>query len=454
MSKLLCISTIGRTGAEVLLSELAKNPMMAMLPGQNFSGSDQIIYRPQNYKNLKPHDIFEKLSQHCFNRVGQKSWHGLTKHMNEQQIKKYLESDHKYEFLNNLSNDHSFFKITYNYVKSYFYAMKISKKPKYYGFLSGNIPSVLGFSELNQSKITILDWTASPALWLALISESLSFNPALSLKFWIISKISFRYFERNYNGKFISSSLDNYIENPKEVIEKIEKLLSVESKNFDKRTDKEDGFIDIDFDRLKNIEKVALDINKVLKGFCLLKLANSFSDWVDDFIDTEEGERLINRYISYWNSTSHIAFDLSSPAEDDIINLLLEKNKIQDSLTISYKLFHKEIFMTSRNFDTPISKITHSWGSLEDEIIIPCTPYYLRAVITYLNSILDSFVYDPWTYYDLRKNRLYKRILSGNHKEGFAKFGLETLRSDLEDKIDKINNNYPKTHASIRYFKK
>ena len=112
MSKLLCISTIGRTGAEVLLSELAKNPMMAMLPGQNFSGSDQIIYRPQNYKNLKPHDIFEKLSQHCFNRVGQKSWHGLTKHMNEQQIKKYLESDHKYEFLNNLSNDHSFFKIT------------------------------------------------------------------------------------------------------------------------------------------------------------------------------------------------------------------------------------------------------------------------------------------------------------------------------------------------------
>ena len=29
-----------------------------------------------------------------------------------------------------------------------------------------------------------------------------------------------------------------------------------------------------------------------------------------------------------------------------------------------------------------------------------------------------------------------------------------TLKSDLEDKIDKINNNYHKTHASIRYFKK
>ena len=68
MTKLLCIATIGRTGAEIILSELAQNPMIAMLPGQDFAGSSQVLYRPQDYRGLEPREVFEKL-RYCICQI-------------------------------------------------------------------------------------------------------------------------------------------------------------------------------------------------------------------------------------------------------------------------------------------------------------------------------------------------------------------------------------------------
>ena len=74
----LLLNTIGLTGVEVLLSELAKCSEVFALPGQNFSIFAHNLYRPHDYSNLEPEDIFESLARQLLTKSG-RIWMGLTK---------------------------------------------------------------------------------------------------------------------------------------------------------------------------------------------------------------------------------------------------------------------------------------------------------------------------------------------------------------------------------------
>ena len=187
--------------------------------------------------------------------------------------------------------------------------------------------------------------------------------------------------------------MDDYIENPAASVLAIKKALNLPPAK--QSNCHQPGFIKIDHDRLRKIRETASDIQQVLSGNDIFKLAETFDLWSESFLDSKQGENLVRRYREYWKTSSHIAFDVFCPAEDDIISHALTINNVCNESTLSFELFHQRIKITSRSFTTPTTSITHGWGSLEKELVVPCTPYYLRATIAYLNAVLDSFVYDP-----------------------------------------------------------
>jgi len=447
MLKSLAIITIGRTGAEVVAAHLASNPALAILPGQNFCGGGDALYRPAPLESKSPEEVFDYLISHCYGRVTGLAWLGLTKWMSKEDFEDYLRQGHRKLFLDTYRGGTSFLEAANHFASTYFRSRGESlEKFSYYGHFSNNFPICLAAEDFSGDNTIFLDCYADPSLWIALISESLTWDPVSALNFWIVNRLCFEKLQRSYPNSFRKVNVRDFFETPDVALAKLEEDLNLHSCKKNIRINPI-GFPVINEARLNSLLESSMQIDQILRGSEIYELALSLEVWADEFL---KEDILLEKYIKYWRSTTHIAFDISSFIHDQIINKAKTLHKYDKKENFSFDFYHKKIKLNSRNFLNPTHSHSHCLGILEDELIIPCLPYYLRCCILYLKAVLDSHNYDPWTYSDLRKNRLYKKLISESYSVAFIRFGIYDLLEDLESEINIANEAYNNTHASKR----
>ena len=449
---LLAITAIGRAGAEVFVSELSRYDAIAMLPGQNFCSHEGILYRPRDYGGMTPDRVFDNLQAHCYQRESERAWAGLTKNMTTAARAAYAERDHRSAFLRRFAGNATTLDAIECFCRAYFEISGVTHgTARYLGFYTDNWALSLPAAEAAGHDVKILNITASPAVWTALISERLTWNADQALVFWICGTLAQMLYAAQLPGRIVSCSLDDYLVDPGEAIGGV-----IEKLGFDtgaKPGALPAGFPEIDRSRMAEIAALAHDQRKVLAGCIRFQLADSIASWGAAFVADPAGRTLIERYLRYWAGTSHIAFDVFGPVEQAIVDHAMTLIDLRDRTGLSYDFFYKRIEMHSRRFAAPVAHFDHAWGDLEDELVTPRAPYYIRAAIAYFDCVMEAQAYDPWTYRDIRQSSLYRRIAGAPFQDVIRLCGLASLWDKLQQRIDERAAHHRASHAFDRRFR-
>src|SRR5262245_4329883 len=116
---LLLINSIGLTGAEILTSTLARHPRLRMLPGQNFIGFGNCLYRRNDYASLSAQELFQSLAEEYLMTSG-RIWSGLTKDMRPDERAAYDRDAHRARFLAQTTGSASLLDHARTFTLSYF----------------------------------------------------------------------------------------------------------------------------------------------------------------------------------------------------------------------------------------------------------------------------------------------------------------------------------------------
>jgi hypothetical protein len=440
MKKLLVINTIGLTGVEVLASEIAKFPEVLFLPGQNFIQFNSCLYRYHDYNDFTHEEIFMSLNRHQYTKDG-RCWSGLTKHMSLQIKQKYNLSLHKKMFVDSLGKDKDTLNCIIHYCQTFFDCMDINTEGfSYFGFWGANF--VLSDSDKPDflDKVKVINWNADVYSWLSMISSRMTWDCIEACKFWIVNNLFLSNYG-NQNSAFINIERESFLLQKEKEIKSIKKFIHSSDKdnthfnNSDSFRFVEDlGFVKFNQELVNSIEENAADLRKIYSKNIYFQMADSIDTWSRKFIDNSANQSLLLDYQKFWNSTAHTNFDWIDPISLQVIESALRMSGYEENVhNLSCDFYHKYSNLSSDTHDQPRVAIEHSWGSLEDEIVIPKTPYHIKVVLQYLENIASNHIKYSHSCLSIKNGNLYKRIMKPEYQQKIQQFG-------LMNKMEKVND--------------
>lgn len=446
--KLLVINTIGFTGVEVLASAMSLLPGIAFLPGQNFIQFDSCLYRPHDYTQLTPPEVFASLSRHQYTKTG-RCWAGLTKHMNEEQKSNYDIDKHQILFSDRLSDRRDIFYLLQVYISTFFDVLEIdTSEGEYLGFWGANF--VLSYSEnpLFTENVKVINWSADIDVWLAMISSSMTWDCIEACKFWLVNSLFLANHARN-KGNCLDVNRGNFIARQEEEMQRIKYFLHLESKLPVNHSINDLGFIKYNPNLIEYIQKGADDIRAIYRDNIYFKMAESLPEWSEDFLKIPEHQALLNKYQRFWHSTAHTNFDWVDPISEEIIELAVPIAGEKEGRNLSCNFYHNYSNLSSDNHSNLEFKLEHYLGTLEEEIIIPKMPYFLKITLQYLSNIARNYIKHQHSYVPIRTGSIYQRISQPDYQDKIAQFGLKEKMLEVEKLIDEtegigkfLANNY------------
>lgn len=450
MPALLAITTIARSGGELFHQSLALHPEILMLPGQNFSSFDGVLYRAHNYQDYSAKEVFDSLRSHCYTREANRIWSGLTKGMSSEERRRYLDSEHLRMFGEEWPGPMADFQENIAcFAKTYFAAMgQPLADARYVGVFTNNWALSVLPQSVSRFGTRIVHVGASAGLWAAIITESWTYNPVKAMKFWICGSLAQRAFENELVGRVVKASADYFLADQGRAIGDVLAALDLPSEYKERPLGA--GFSPVDYGRWRAMADLASMQATILRGADTFVLAEQFEQWADEFLADEAGVKLVGRYRAYWNSTAHYGFDVVGPLESEIVDRALQLTGARGDRNWSFRFFFELVSMTSRSFSTPTVHTDMGLGCLEDDLVLPVSPYYLRAAIAYLEKVLSSQDYDPWTYQPLAKSSLYRRLEDLTQKGVLAKLGLGSIWQDLHAHAERVAGLVSTSQASDR----
>jgi hypothetical protein len=435
--KLLVINTIGLTGVEVLASEMSLMPGIAFLPGQNFIQFDSCLYRPHNYSNLSLEQIFASLSRHQYTKAG-RCWAGLTKHMSEEQKRNYDRDKHQMLFVNSLqaSDRRDVLFCTKAYILTFFEVLGTDvSESQYLGFWGANC--VISYSDLPAfaEEVTVVNWSAGIDLWLAMISSTMTWNCIDACKFWLVNSLLLANYGRE-NPNYLNVNRSTFIEKKAEELQRVRDFLKLNSHSKINHNINELGFIKYNPMLIEFIQKSADDIRAIYADNIYFKMADKLDKWQDDFLENPQAGSLLQKYQKFWHSTAHTNFDWVDPLTEEIVELAVPIAGEKDGRNFNCNFYHKYSNLCSDNHSNVIFHLEHYLGTLEEEIIIPKMPYFLKIVLQYLSNIANNYIKQQHSYVPIRKGDIYQRITRSEYQDKIAQFGLKDKMQEVEQLID------------------
>ncbi|PSB00897.1 hypothetical protein [Merismopedia glauca] len=433
--KLLVINTIGLTGVEVLASEMSLIPGIAFLPGQNFIQFDSCLYRPHNYSNLSPEDIFASLSRHQYTKAG-RCWAGLTKHMSEEQKRNYDLDKHQMLFVNNLSDRRDIFSCIKAYILTFFEVLGIDiSGNEYLGFWGANFVLSYGDLPLFSEEVKVINWSASIDLWLAMISSAMTWNCIEACKFWIINSLFLANSARN-SHHYLDINRSSFISNKEEELQRIKDFLNLNYQSEVNYNINELGFIKYNPMLIESIQKSAADIRTVYADNIYFKMAENLAKWQTNFLEDPKHQALLQKYQKFWHSTAHTNFDWVDPIAEEIIELAVPISAEKDTRNFNCNFYHQYSSLCSDNHSEVVFQLEHYLGSLEEEIVIPKMPYFLKIILQYLSNIANNYIKQQHSYVPIRQGNIYQRLSQAEYQDKIVQFGLKEKMLEVEQLID------------------
>jgi hypothetical protein len=429
--KLAAINTIGLTGAEILAAELARFPDVLMLPGQNFINFETHCYRPHDYDAWSSERIFDNLHKHQFTRSGH-CWAGLTKSMSPEMLKTYDRSRHLAEF--------SAFTVggeeTLDHFRNYAAAFaKTMGQPldgrKFFGFFGSNIVVNASRYPAFLDHALVIDFTNPLDFWLANIGQRMVWDNTVAIRFWLVNTLFVRRWELANPGHFTTVDVLEYAVDPTAVSEKLRRFLGCE-----RPADPEvpDGFIRFSPEIVTRFERNADDLRGIYEGWAEFDLGLRSGEWLDAFLAEPGIDGLLERYGAFWNSTTHTNLDWVGPIEEEIVERLLEFTGAKSRRNISRWFYHDCFHLVCDDWEHPTGPLEHYLGCLEEEIVLPAMPYYVRIVLCYFEKVADNIVKRAYSAISIRQTDLHRRVVA--LRPHFARWALEEKFAEVERRID------------------
>lgn len=432
------VNTIGLTGAEMLLAEFARFPDVLTLPGQNFIQDQHCLYRTHDYGDLDPEAVFDRLGKHLLMRSG-RCWMGLTKNMTSSERASYPREAHRSLFLSSMGASRDVLDCIECYAETFYEAWGAARPDaRFVCYFSHNLVLQQNAYPRFAERIRVVDFGNEVHLWLAMISQRMTWNCIDATKFYIVQRLLLALFsKRGYPYK--SVDLREYLAEPASTVAAVRTFLGMRALPTGGSPPAVPGFISMDRSRIEGILADAEDLKRVYSGNPLVACASGIDTWSRAFLDDPQNVGLLDRYLTYWNSTSHTNFDWVGPLEELIIERCpVEPGSPGDIRRLSERFFHEQFELHSDNFAKPVVRVRHSLGDLESEIVVPRLPYFLRAAIAYLDKVCDSHEMFTHSYLPLRDTPMF-RLLSGTaYRRKLSELGLDKNMSMLEDRVAQI----------------
>jgi hypothetical protein len=435
MQQILIANSIGLTGTEILIAELARHPRIAMLPGQNFIGHDGWLYRDRDYARLTGEQVFEDLATEYTMTAG-RIWCGLTKNMSPADRARYDKQRHRTLFIARApSAAASLFDFVRPFAGTYFEAMGWSTEAaRYAGFFGQNAVLSHGAELARRAEVRVLSWDNRIDLWLATISQRMTWDCRKAAGFWIIGMLLLEVFSRD-TGRLLRVDLERFVAAREAELGRILAFLELEAAPPRSDGAAALGFIAFRPEMVSALQQDAALIARIYGDCAAVKAARSFSDWAPGFVADAAHRKLLERYRAFWNSTSHTNFDWPGPLEDEILERVFAATGARDAGNLSLHFYHEMHALDSLTHDAPRCLKPRPLGVLEADIVLPLLPYFLKVAIEHLSCQAQIAARQAHSYRTLRQNPLYLRLQQPDAVARLRVLGLDNRLAALEEQI-------------------
>jgi hypothetical protein len=428
--RLLVLNTIGLTGVELLLTELARSREVIALPGQNFSMFGHNLYRAHDYSRHSADAVFDSLARLLYTREG-RIWMGLTKHMTEADLKAYPVARHKELFMARLGASRDYLDGLEAYITTFFHSIGNELNgARYLTYYSNNV--LLNYRHYPRfaERTTVVHVSCRIARWLTIISQTRTWDCAEACKFWLVSTLFAHHYGRKH-GNFLAVNSDDIADRPDSVLPGVYQFLSVAqpARDAPRITG---GFIAPNEKWIAAQRETAIEMRQIYCDYCFFQLADTFEDWAPEFLTRARTQELLDKFARFWNSTSHTNFDWIGPVGNELMDELIEFAPRRNGRNLNFTFYHEYFTLNSDSYDQPIARLEHFLGCLEDEIIIPKLPYYLKLAMEYLISASKNNIKLRHSYVPLREASVYRRLVQPEFQAKIIQFGLADKMKEME----------------------
>ena len=430
MLPLLLINSIGLTGSEIVTSELARHPRLRMLPGQNFIGFGNCLYRQNDYASYSPQDLFQSLAEEYVMTSG-RVWAGLTKDMRPEERAAYDRHAHRARFIARMTPSASLLDHARTFTLTYF--ADGAAQAAYLGFFGQSLVLSHGRELEQREDFRMLDCVNRIEYWLANISQRMTWDCTAAAKFWIVNHLLLALFAGR-RPQYLPVDVEEFVDDRAAASSRIWRHLGVEPATSGSELP---GFIRFDARVFSAVRADADLLSRIYGDTAEVQMARSLAEWAPAFVADADNVHLLERYRDYWNSTSHTNFDWIGPLEEEILDRARALTACRSRRNRSLDFYHRYNRLNSLDHTRPQVIEPQMLGCLEEEILVPLLPFFLKICIEHLAELARIAERQAHSYRSLRGSRLYAKLASLEARRAIEQLRLGDRLAALEEQIER-----------------
>ncbi len=401
-----------------------------MLPGQNFIGFDNCLYRRHDYASLAPEDVFQSLAEE-YVMTGGRIWAGLTKDMRPEERAVYDSHAHRARFLGRTVASTSLLDHARVFAETYFDGA--AARADWLGVFGQNLVLSHGRELCQREDFRMLGCVNAPGFWLANVSQRMTWDCTEAVKFWLVNHLLLELFAQRC-PRYLPVDVEALVDQRDATMARICRHLGIAAAP---DVAASPGFIRFDAGIFTAVRADAVLMQQVYGDTAAMQMARALGDWAPAFLAAPDNVRLLERYRDYWNSTSHTNFDWIGPLEEEIVERACALTGCRDRRNRSLDFYHRYNRLDSLNHSQPQVVEPQMLGCLEEEIVVPLLPFFLKVCIEHLTELARIAERQAHSYRPLRESLLYARLVSPEGTRATAQLRLGDRVAALEQQIDR-----------------
>jgi len=225
------------------------------------------------------------------------------------------------------------------------------------------------------------------------------------------------------------------VDNPKREIEKITAFLNLPETNVRNEPACIPGMVTVNEKLIEVQKENDAALRAIYKDYNYFQMAEHLDEWAPEFLRSKRIQELLQKYVRFWNSTSHTNFDWIGLVGEEIVEEAARFFPRATGRNLSFDFYHRYFVLNSDNYDRPVAHLEHFLGCLEDEIIIPKLPYFLKVAMEYLIRVSNNNIKLRHSYSPIREASIYRRLIQPEYKLKIVQFGLVERMREAEQKL-------------------
>ena len=401
-----------------------------MLPGQNFIGFDNCLYRQNDYASLPPPELFQSLAEEYLMTSG-RVWSGLTKDMRPDERAAYDRDAHRARFVAQAGKSASLLDHARTFALTYH--SHSPSQAAFVGFFGQNLALSHGRELEQRGDFRMLGCVNRIEYWLANISQRMTWDCLQAAKFWIVNHLVLELFAKR-RPQYLAVDLEQFVDDRPATLAKIWHHLGLEPAATGAALP---GFIRFDPEVSAGVRRDAELLSRIYGDAAAVQMARSLAQWAPAFLAIEDNVALLERYRDYWNSTSHTNFDWIGPLEEEVFERARSLSGCRDGGNRSLDFYHRYHRLDSLNHGEPRVVEPQNLGCLEDDIVVPLMPFFMKICIEHLSNLARIAERQAHSYRSLRGSSLYAKISGVEGRRAIERLRLGERMTALEDQIER-----------------